>query len=374
MHLAHNPKSFGFSILSLLSAIFPQSVAQKNLKAAVIIFRHGDRTPFRSYPTELYRENDWPQGYGQLTKLGIQQQYELGQYLRDRYANVLSIQYKREEICVLSTDYDRTIMSAQATLAGLYPPTGGQIWNPRILWQPIPVHTLAQSLDYLHTFIPGCPRYDRIQNETTKSNVFQKVMQPYMNFLTTMARNTGYNVASLKNLTNLNAWTVYDNIKIEITHNYPIPSWATPNVLAKLEELSDLTILSLFGIYKKREKSLLQGGRIVKAVLKDIREAAKHENKRKLMMYSAHATTIAAFQIALNVYNGRVPPLSSCQFLELYEDKIRQYSIEMYYRNDTSGTPHQLTLPGCSFSCPLAKFTRLVSSVITADWEKQCQK
>ncbi|XP_054846900.1 prostatic acid phosphatase-like [Eublepharis macularius] len=144
------------------------------------IFRHGDRTPFESYPTNLYQESDWPQGYGQLTTLGIQQQYELGQYLRERCGYFLSIDYKREEIFVLSTDYDRTIMSAQATLAGLYPPTGGQIWNPQILWQPIPVHTVPQSPDYLHSPIPGCPRYDRIQNETIKSKIFQEVLQPYM--------------------------------------------------------------------------------------------------------------------------------------------------------------------------------------------------
>ncbi|XP_077158991.1 prostatic acid phosphatase-like [Paroedura picta] len=374
MHLICHPKSLGFSILSLLCAIFPQSVAVKNLKAAVIIFRHGDRTPFKSYPTEVYQESDWPQGYGQLTKLGIQQQYKLGQYLRARYANFLSIQYKREEIFVLSTDYDRTIMSAQATLAGLYPPTGSQIWNRRIPWQPIPVHTPTNSLDFLHTPIPGCPRYDRIQNETINSHVFQEVMQPYMDFINTLARNTGYTVRDLKNLTNFNAWTTYDNLKIEIANCYPIPSWATPSVLAKLEDLSELTLLSLFGIYKKREKALLQGGLIVKAILKDIIEAKKPGNKRKLTVYSAHATTIAAFQMAIGVYNGKIPPLSSCQFIELYEDINRQYVIEMYYRNDTSGNLHPLTLPGCSFSCPIANFIQLVSPVITVDWAKECQK
>lgn len=51
------------------------------------------------------------------------------------------------QIYVQSTDCDHTLMSAQASLAGLYPPTQGQIWNPRILWQPIPVHTVPLSHD-----------------------------------------------------------------------------------------------------------------------------------------------------------------------------------------------------------------------------------
>lgn len=52
----------------------------------------------------------------------------------------------------------------------------------------------------------------------------------------------------------------------------------------------------------------------------------------------------------------------------------RQYSIEMYYRNDTSKDPYLLPLPGCTSSCPLQKFAELVSSVITENWSKECGK
>jgi len=49
------------------------------------------------------------------------------------------------QIFTRSTDYDRTLMSAEANLAGLYPPEGHQIFNPNISWQPIPVHTVPES-------------------------------------------------------------------------------------------------------------------------------------------------------------------------------------------------------------------------------------
>jgi len=52
---------------------------------------------------------------------------------------------------IQSTDYDRTIMSAQSYLSGLFPPTGSQIWNPELLWQPIPVHILQKSTDRVST-------------------------------------------------------------------------------------------------------------------------------------------------------------------------------------------------------------------------------
>uniref|UniRef100_A0A8B9LYV8 acid phosphatase n=1 Tax=Accipiter nisus TaxID=211598 RepID=A0A8B9LYV8_9AVES len=111
------------------------------------VFRHGDHTPQEFFPTDKHKEVARQQGYGQLTKLGIQQQYELGQYMRRRYSYILSVVYKQCEIYVQSTDCDHTLMSAQASLAGLYPPTQGQIWNPRILWQPIPVHTVPLDLE-----------------------------------------------------------------------------------------------------------------------------------------------------------------------------------------------------------------------------------
>ncbi|GAB0184323.1 dnaJ subfamily C member 13 [Grus japonensis] len=157
-----------------------------------MVFRHGDRTPIVNFPTDLHKESEWPQGFGQLTKTGMQQLFELGQYTRKRYSNFLNSTYNRQEFYIQSTDYDRTIMSAQSYLSGLFPPTSSQIWNPEILWQPIPVHVFQKSTD-------------------------------------------------------------------RDIHNYTLPVWATKDVINKMEKLAELSLLSLFGLYKTEEKSRLQG-------------------------------------------------------------------------------------------------------------------
>ncbi|KFP17148.1 Prostatic acid phosphatase, partial [Egretta garzetta] len=374
---------FSFCIILIL---LQQTTAERELKFVVVVFRHGDRTPIVNFPTDLHKESEWPQGFGQLTKTGMQQLFELGQYMRERYSNFLNSTYNRQEFYIQSTDYDRTIMSAQSYLSGLFPPTSSQIWNPELLWQPIPVHVLQKSTDRrLHFPLPDCPRFDELQNETQTSSEFQNRIQPYMDFLQTMAVNTGLELNNLKILDNFQLWNTYDTLHCEDIHNYTLPVWATKDVINKMEKLAELSLLSLFGLYKTEEKSRLQGGVLVNIILNSIKQAANSSKQRKMEVYSAHDTTVGALQIALNIFNGKLPPYAACQFFELYQEssgqvsshlckKKERYSIEMHYRNDTSKDPYLLTLPGCTSSCPLEKFAELVSPVITENWSKECGK
>ncbi|XP_008948349.1 PREDICTED: prostatic acid phosphatase-like [Merops nubicus] len=364
-----------WSSLSVLLILLQQTTAGRELKFVVAVFRHGDRTPILNFPTDLHKESEWPQGFGQLTKTGMQQLFELGQYTRKRYSSFLNSTYNRREFYIQSTDYDRTIMSAQTYLSGLFPPTSSQIWNPEILWQPIPVHSLQKSTDRrLHFPLPDCPRFDELQNETLTSPEFQSRIQPYMDFLQTMAVNTGLELNNLKILDNFQLWNTYDTLYCEHIHNYTLPAWATKDVMDKMEKLAELSLLSLFGLYETREKSRLQGGVLVNSILNSIKQAANSTKQRKMEVYSAHDTTLGAVQIALNIFNGKLPPYAACQFFELYQESSGSYSIEMHYRNDSSEDPYLLTLPGCTSSCPLEKFAELVSPVITDNWSKECGK
>lgn len=79
-------------------------------------------------------------------------------------------------------------MSAQSILAGFYPPIGNRVWNRNILWQPIPVHTMPVSMDYLIAGqVPQCPAYQKGMGEYVVSddmNQFQNSIQPFYDYLT----------------------------------------------------------------------------------------------------------------------------------------------------------------------------------------------
>ncbi|KAM8967061.1 prostatic acid phosphatase [Pelodytes ibericus] len=354
----------------LLFIFLGQSIAEKKLKTIVLVYRHGDRSPINTYHNDKYQESSWLDGFGQLTKIGIQQHYELGTYLRKRYTGFLNESYNRHEVYVRSTDVDRTLMSAQANLAGLFPPAGEQVWNSSIPWQPIPVHTVSRSQDNL-LYLPynNCPRFKKLQDATRLSQEFHRLIDPYEGFLKQISINTGFTVEELKRQ---GGWVTYDALFCESVHNYTLPSWVTLETMTKLRTLSEILLEALFGIYKQHEKSRLQGGVLLDTIIKNITHiVSKPSSKRKLFMYSAHDTTIAALQAALNVSNGKMPPYAACHIFELHEDD-GQHIIEMYYRNDSTVEPYPLTLPGCNFSCPLQIFQKLTSQVISQDWVKDC--
>lgn len=333
------------------------------------LFRHGDRSPIKAYPTDPYQESAWPQGFGQLSQVGMQQHFELGQFLRKRYDGFLNASYDRHEISVRSTDYDRTLMSAEANLAGLYPPRGAQVFNPTIKWQPIPVHTVPLNEERLLSYPLGdCPRYKQLMNETEHTEEFQNVTSQYEAVIELVRNKTGLNKTTVESV-----WSVYDTLFCESQHNKSAPDWVTPDVMKKLKELKDFGFQVMFGVYKQQEKSRLQGGILLGAIVKNLTMMAASDSKPrlKLMMLSAHDTTVAALQASLNVFSGRQPPYASCHIFELHREDNGSFTVSMFYRNNTE--LHQLQLPGCTLNCPLEDFKRITNASISDDRDKECE-
>ena len=161
------------------------------------VSRHGARSPIEQHEWSPAR---WAEGLGELTKHGRSQSYLVGSEVRDLYivkSRVTSQNFNLSEVHVRSTDYPRTIMSAQALLMVSSPkaPRSQRPWPRRLfllsLWktslsgeklgdyalpkgtQPVPVEIVPIFEDNLLLgYSEACPRMKEIVTQVQHSSEY----------------------------------------------------------------------------------------------------------------------------------------------------------------------------------------------------------
>jgi hypothetical protein len=86
--------------------------------------RHGARSPYLMIEKPDITTDEWTDGLGQLTEIGERQHFLVGRKHRIKYINdlkLLSDKFDPREIFIISTDVNRTIMSAYSEINAWYP-------------------------------------------------------------------------------------------------------------------------------------------------------------------------------------------------------------------------------------------------------------
>jgi len=348
------------SQLLTFSTSLPQSLP--TLRLVQVLYRHGDRSPLHVFPSDIYKDY-WTEGLGQLTKLGMEQQYNLGQFFRQQYDGFLSENYNLSEVYIRSSDVDRTLMSAACNLAGLYPPEAAQLWNPRLLWQPIPVHTIAKDDDYL-LGSHACSKLDKLVKKTYNSSEVERINDRYRDLFEVMTEKAQKNITTI-----IDAFKVYDTFVIQKIHNLTVPSWGE-QVISRLEKIRFMKVV--WKLYT-REMIRLKTGELLKEMFANMKSKMAGTENRKMFIFSGHDTNVAGMLRALNVFNNATPPYSSAVVFELHQMFASDYRVQISFRNQSNSPPFVLTVPGCSDLCPFHQLTKLMSDVIAGDIQQECE-
>ena len=92
----------------------------------------------------------WQEGMHVRGRHAWQERRPLQRTVRILLECILVLKYF--QLYVRSSDVDRTIMSAECVLTGMYPTIPQQSWNPDYRWQPTSQHTVPQGEDHVSQF------------------------------------------------------------------------------------------------------------------------------------------------------------------------------------------------------------------------------
>lgn len=134
----------------------------------------------------------------------------LGQWLRNRYNHLIPQSYSLYDVYVRSTDVDRTLMSAEANLAGIYPPVDKEVWDIK-KWMPIPVHTVPEVDDNVLAGKKYCDKYNYELQRVLSSPEMKKIDKENAELYNYLSTKTGKSIASLETLEYL-----YNTLYIEV--------------------------------------------------------------------------------------------------------------------------------------------------------------
>ena len=326
-------------------------------------FRHGARSSvfIDKHNTDIY-DIKWI-GDGELTSVGMRMLYLIGVHIRTKYHNIINKYTSSEELIVYSTDLNRTILSAESQLLGMFPPEKGEIIEDAFKKYSFPPNEIpleAQSeIDELgNVSIPSKIRAIPI-------NFFHKEKKPYLLTEESDCPRTKYIKQQnykkkdvqdfIKNFREKydDKWMEYFNIKdksifdnyyflLEVTDHF-ISSYIHKrknlkffedegiNLKEYYEECIKFKNISMYEIETTQELGIMAASPIFKEMLYymdniinlNIKNDTEKKNKTtKFIMYSGHDYIIAAVQLYLNsIFNTPCfyPGFAANQFFELHK-------------------------------------------------------
>ncbi|XP_011169299.1 lysosomal acid phosphatase [Solenopsis invicta] len=347
---------------------FASPVAEHDtLQQVVFLFRHGDRTPTETYPKDPYVNYDWPGGWGALTKKGMRQLYNVGQWIRLKYGAIIGRKFENAATLVRSSYADRCVMSAQALLAGLFVPSPEDMFLPDLAWTPVPVHSIPRELDKLITVKAPCPTLEEALKQAyiDEDKRSGAKMADYYKELT---EHTGQNMSTITDVEFL-----YNTLEIEEQHGLQLPAWTQNFYNNEMREIAARS-LALFtdGPIQKR----LRGGPLLKEILRHMEETKSGPKPKRSYFYSAHDITLINVLGAMGFTNELLKPdYGATLILELHltNNGADQEVKALYLNNTKTENAHPLVIPNCASPCLLQNLKQAWHQVIPNNWDAECK-
>ncbi|XP_053070680.1 lysophosphatidic acid phosphatase type 6 isoform X2 [Acinonyx jubatus] len=333
------------------------------LKMVQVVFRHGARSPLKPLPREQaewnlqllevppqtqfdytvtnlagglkphspfdsqYRKTVLKGGMfaGQLTNVGMQQMFALGQRLRKSYVEdipFLSPTFNPLEVFVRSTNIYRNLESTRCLLAGLFQSQKEG---------PIVIHTDEASSEVLYPNYQNCWSLQ----ERTKGRRQAACLQPGISEDLQKVKE-GMGIASNDGVDFL---SLLDNVAAEQVHSLP----SCPTLRRFAQMIEQRAVDTALYVMQREDRESLQMAvgpflHILESNLRKVMDPATAPGKtRKLYLYAAHDVTLMPLLIILGIFDHKWPPFAVDLTMELYQHReSKEWFVQLYYRGEAS--------------------------------------
>jgi len=405
-------KVITFWVLLITLPLFGAELVQ-----VIQLARHGARTPnsFEFIP------NQYPESEGQLTVLGLVQEYFLGQEMRKRYVedlNFLSETFNSSEVLIKSSWKNRTMRSAYAFANGLYPQEEGTFYE-NIYAEGFPVDKLLplknrqRSIDpeeikgiqldedwaketvevvsmdgdlYFHATKNGnCPPAEQVIKELKKSREVKEMekyfrVTLYSQLASSVNRPLGYDLLDAETMNIKKAKSVLDNYRCNTFHGkqHPEIDEKTLKIAKQARHFHAYKLMLVDDMVRSVAATKLFSEFL--EYTSGIKNGAS--NTPKYIFYSAHDTNLEIlFSIFLleskidmeEHYN--IIPFSSVFSLEVHKEEVEGSSgltEENYYVRILFNDEPQFIKWCLDYQCSLDQFHKILKHYMVPSLTEFC--
>ena len=362
----------------------------------VEIFRHGIRSPEES---DFDPDKFWEAiGYGELTGPGMRQQYILGAALLDTYPSLLGATYSPGAIYVQSAQENRTIVSAESQLYGIYNNTGPSLaanYNITLAdppfnstnvntvvtnlsnvssavpnkYSPIPVHSMPQQGDYLLQSYLNCPNANSFYYSHINDSVVQGVFAE-LNGTVQQLQGMGLTANTIQLFDDLG-----DTVMCDYANDVPLPGNIDPTSEIYRDLLFFTRWYEIYPTLALPVQRQIFAGPFLYNLLSMIQQVQNGTTSLNFVFYAAKETMLSTILTAFNIMtpdclkanwdaerNNQTVPYPECIYPAFAANLIFEFYntsdpyVRVKYGNNV------MSVCGTE-TCSLADFTSLVNNV-----------
>ncbi|CAL8069939.1 unnamed protein product [Calicophoron daubneyi] len=330
-----------------------------SLQQIYVVFRHGDRTPttYDILKTEKSFDELWPLGTGQLSLKGSLQAFELGDWIRNKYGNVVKRSYNASDVYILSSTKDRTLMTAEAFLAGLYKEDSSCLDRPGLKWRPIPVHEEERDNPLLQK-TKNCARLDKLQSKQLNSNESLEYEKRHKEMFHRVQQFVRVH-ADRKTIRKIS-----DSLACMQAHDMVLPKGCTDELVKEIHEVRNFYFNEK--VVGTSEIVRLKVGPLVNEIFNRIQLSTQRTGSCRLadpgcraVFYSAHDTNVAALLSAFGAFKRKRVEYAAAVILELWgpdpPGDLSEYQIKLRYKRGWTDQYGNYTQIGCCAGDPPTK-------------------